>query len=91
MPEEPGAERRGAPGRGLLVREECRRSRQGKNLVGHCPWHETPAEADRIFGALSDGGKINMPIQETFWAHRFGMLVDRYGTPWMVNCEKPMN
>ena len=52
---------------------------------------DTPAEADRIFGALSDGGKINMPIQETFWAHRFGMLVDRYGTPWMVNCEKPMN
>ena len=37
------------------------------------------------------GRKINMPIQETFWAHRFGMLVDRYGTPWMVNCEKPMN
>jgi PhnB protein len=31
-----------------------------------------------------------MPIQETFWAKRFGMLVDRFGTPWMINCSKPM-
>jgi uncharacterized glyoxalase superfamily protein PhnB len=30
-----------------------------------------------------------MPIQETFWARRFGMLVDKFGTPWMINCEKP--
>jgi PhnB protein len=30
-----------------------------------------------------------MPIQQTFWAIRFGMLVDRFGTPWMVNCEQP--
>ncbi len=47
-----------------------------------------PKEADRIFKALSEGGTIMMPIAETFWAHRFGMLTDRYGTPWMVNCEK---
>jgi PhnB protein len=31
-----------------------------------------------------------MAIQETFWAHRFGTFTDKYGTPWMVNCEKPM-
>ena len=49
-----------------------------------------PAEADRIFDALSEKGKATMPIGETFWAHRFGMLVDQYGIPWMVNCEKPM-
>jgi PhnB protein len=47
-----------------------------------------PAEADRLFGALSAKGTVNMPIQETFWAHRFGMLVDQFGTPWMINCEK---
>ena len=47
-----------------------------------------PAEADRIFKAFSEGGQVTMPIQETFWAHRFGMLVDRFGTPWMINCEK---
>jgi PhnB protein len=49
---------------------------------------EEPAEADRIFDAFSEAGEITMPIQETFWAHRFGMLVDRFGTPWMINCEK---
>jgi PhnB protein len=47
-----------------------------------------PAEADRLFDALSTKGTINMPIQETFWAKRFGMLVDQFGTPWMINCEK---
>ena len=51
---------------------------------------DTPAEADRIFAALSEGGEAGMPIAETFFAHRFGMLTDRFGTPWMVNCEKPM-
>ncbi|HEY7298088.1 MAG TPA: VOC family protein [Xanthobacteraceae bacterium] len=48
------------------------------------------AEADRIFNALAENGSIKMPIGETFWALRFGMLVDRFGTPWMINCEKPM-
>jgi PhnB protein len=51
---------------------------------------DTPAEADRVFEALSAGGKITMPIAETFWAQRFGMLQDKFGIPWMVNCEKPM-
>jgi PhnB protein len=50
---------------------------------------EKPAEADRIFGALSENGTVNMPIQETFWAQRFGMLVDQFGTSWMINCEQP--
>ncbi len=47
-----------------------------------------PAEAERVFRALSEKGSVTMPIQETFWAHRFGMLVDQFGIPWMVNCEK---
>jgi len=51
---------------------------------------EQPAEAERIFHALAEGGSVTMPIEETFWARRFGMLTDRYGTPWMINCEKPM-
>jgi len=51
---------------------------------------DTPAEADRIYAALAEGGSQMMPIAETFWARRFGMCVDRFGTPWMVNCEKPM-
>lgn len=47
------------------------------------------AEADRIFKALAENGVVQMPLEETFWALRFGMLVDRFGTPWMINCAKP--
>lgn len=43
------------------------------------------AKAERIFAALAEGGRIDQPMEETFWAHRFGMLTDRYGKPWMVN------
>lgn len=48
-----------------------------------------PAEAERVFNALADGGNADMPLEETFWAIKFGVLVDRFGTRWMVNCEKP--
>jgi PhnB protein len=48
---------------------------------------KTVAEGERIFNALADGGKVNMPFQKTFWAPGFGMLVDRYDIPWMINCE----
>ena len=47
------------------------------------------SDAERIFAGLSEGGSVDMPLQETFWAHRFGMFRDRFGTPWMINCEKP--
>src|SRR5262245_48914185 len=50
---------------------------------------DTVAEADRLFNALSDGATITMPIGETFFSKRFGMLIDRFGTPWMVNCAQP--
>lgn len=50
---------------------------------------DAPADAERIFGALSEGGTVTMPLQETFWALRFGTFTDRFGTPWMINCEKP--
>ena len=46
--------------------------------------YPTAAEAKKVFGALSDGGKVTMPMEKTFWAEAFGMLVDRFGTPWMV-------
>jgi PhnB protein len=51
---------------------------------------DDPAEAERVYRALSPGGTETMPIQETFWARRFGMLTDQFGTAWMINCEKPM-
>ncbi|MDQ3557459.1 MAG: VOC family protein [Gemmatimonadota bacterium] len=49
---------------------------------------DDPADAERIFHALAENGKVTMPIEKTFWAERFGMLVDRFGTPWMVNCDQ---
>jgi PhnB protein len=47
--------------------------------------YPTVADAQRVFGALAEGGRIIMPIEKTFWAEAFGMLVDRFGTPWMIN------
>jgi PhnB protein len=50
---------------------------------------DQPTEAERVFHALAENANVQMPLQETFWAARFGMLVDQFGIPWMVNCEKP--
>ena len=49
---------------------------------------EDATKAESIFSALAEGGTVKMPIQETFWADRFGMLEDKFGTPWMINCDK---
>jgi PhnB protein len=46
------------------------------------------AEAERIFNTLAENGKVRMPFQQTFWAYRFGMLVDQFGVPWMINCDQ---
>jgi PhnB protein len=45
-------------------------------------------DADRVFAALAEGGSVQIPIAETFWALRFGKVTDRFGVPWLVNCEK---
>jgi PhnB protein len=44
-------------------------------------------EGEQMFGALAEGGKIIVPIEKTFWAERFGMVIDRFGIPWAINCE----
>lgn len=50
---------------------------------------DTRAETDRLFAALSEGGAVEMPLQEMFWGAYFGHCVDRFGTRWMFNCEEP--
>ena len=45
------------------------------------------AEADRLFAALSDGGQVQMPLTQTFFSPRFGMVADRFGVSWMVYVE----
>ena len=51
---------------------------------------ESDGEAERIFAALADGGEVFMPMQETFFASRFGQLRDRFGLNWMILHERPM-
>ncbi|PPS44005.1 VOC family protein [Chroococcidiopsis sp. TS-821] len=48
---------------------------------------DSPVKAERIFQALVANGTVRMPMQKTFWAARFGMLVDQFGIPWMINSE----
>lgn len=62
--------------------------RQGDNfsISLNC---ESLEETDRLFNALADKGHIKMPLQQTFWATRFGMLTDRFGINWMFNFEQP--
>ena len=47
------------------------------------------AAADRIFATLAEGGRVIVPLQQTFWAQRFGAVVDRFGIPWGINCGAP--
>jgi len=49
---------------------------------------DDPLDAERIFHALAENGTVQLPIQETFWAVRFGMVVDQFGTPWEIHCEQ---
>jgi PhnB protein len=61
---------------------------QGFNVIAQV---KNASEAQRIFNTLARDGQVVMPFQETFWAHGFGMCTDRYGIPWMINCEKPLD
>jgi len=50
---------------------------------------KSTADAERIFHEMTKDGRVVMPLEKTFWAARFGMLVDRFGIPWLINCEGP--
>lgn len=62
---------------------------QGNN-VHVCLMPETRAESDRLFAALSDGGQVEMAMQDMFWGDYYGAFADKFGIHWMINCsEKP--
>ena len=71
-----------------LMASDAPPGRQSDKPAGFsvCVNIDEPAAAERAFRAMSEGGTVTMPIQQTFWAKRFGMLVDRFGVPWMINC-----
>jgi PhnB protein len=50
---------------------------------------ESTADAERIFHELAQDGRVVMPLEQTFWAARFGVLVDRFGIQWLINCGEP--
>lgn len=72
----------------VLMASDCPPDRyvkpQGFSVNLDC---KSPAEAEKVFNALAENGSVQMPLQQTFWAARFGMVTDRFGTPWMINCE----
>jgi PhnB protein len=72
---------------GVDESSENYKSMQGVSIAAEI---KTPEEAERVFKDLSAGGNVGMPIAETFFAHRFGILTDKYGIAWMINCEKKM-
>jgi PhnB protein len=45
-------------------------------------------DVERIFGVLAENGKIQLPLQKTFWSSAFGVLVDQFGVPWEIQCEQ---
>jgi PhnB protein len=61
------------------------------NVPNPCatPIFDSIPDAERIHNLLADSGQIFMPLQETFFAHRFGMLRDKFGTSWMIIHERP--
>lgn len=77
------------PGGGMLMAGDCPTTvpYQGIKGVSLTLNYDTISEAEHAFKALSEGGSITMPMQPAFWAKSWGMLVDRFGTPWIVNGE----
>jgi PhnB protein len=77
------------PGGGVLMAGDCppHLPYEGIKGVALAVNLDTVAAAERTFRALADGGTVTMPLQPTFWAKTWGMLVDRFGTPWIVNGE----
>jgi PhnB protein len=75
------------PGGGLLYGGDCPQHLpfEGIKGVAIAVDYPTVERAEAVFDALAAGGQVTMPMQPAFWAERWGMLVDRFGTPWIVN------
>jgi PhnB protein len=75
----------------ILMGSDTMPSMGHKLVIGnnnHISIHpDTKAETDKIFNALSAGGTVTMPLEETFWGAYFGMFADKFGVLWMINCD----
>lgn len=74
---------------GVLMGSDALESQPAPQLSGfHLSLNfDNADDARAVFDALAEDGQVEMPLQATFWAAAFGMLVDRFGVPWMINCE----
>jgi len=77
-------------GTNIMASDVPSNSFQPMRSVYLCLGVDSDTEAERIYALLSNGGQVFMPMQETFFATRFGQLRDRFGTSWMIIHEKPM-
>ena len=77
------------PGGGLLYAGDAPANMpyEGIKGVSIAVDYASVAEAEKVFNALAAGGQVTMPMQSAFWAKRWGMLIDKFGTPWIVNGE----
>ena len=77
------------PDGGLLFAGDCPQqvAYEGIKGVSFALNYDSTEQAAKVFAALAEGGQITMPIQPAFWAKSWGMLVDKYGTPWIINGE----
>jgi PhnB protein len=77
------------PGGGTLYAGDCPADQPYEGIKGVSIAVDYPSvgEAEAVFAALADGGQVTMPMQPAFWARRWGMLIDKFGTPWIVNGE----
>lgn len=77
------------PDGGMLMAGDCPTNMPYEGIRGVTLTlsYDSVAEAERVFAALGDGGKVTMAMQPVFWARACGMIVDRFGTPWVVNGE----
>lgn len=74
------------PGGGVLYAGDCPMGTyEGIKGVSITVDYDTEERAQQVFDALAEGGQVTMAMAPTFWAQRFGMLVDRFGVPWIVN------
>lgn len=64
----------------------CNEPPKGFQIILDIDW---ALDADRIFSALASGGTVKMPLGKTFWAERYGIVVDKFGVGWEINCSNP--
>lgn len=71
----------------LLMASDSSEKRVPGNTVSLCTSTNDESEADAVFAKLGSGGTVTVPLEKTFWGAKFGMVTDKYGITWMVNCQ----